>query len=413
MQRLQNTPSMSGAGTGQRSDYSAAITQAKAQLAELQAQAAPTKAAFLAMSGTLRDQLGPAFDDVQRKAEKFNGANFDDFVKSLDSATRSAINNLQNLRSVFNEGLSSLQGMTGSFTKQAEDYGANNATKAYNEVRRRALAIYKTSAPESAKNEDIQRLVAEGAAAIKAGRALDALTASKKSNHSASQQAYESLRNSQEAQLVSLQQELDGSAKLSAAQRELNQMLAGGDKAFRALSGAQQADAIARQRSIVATTQAVKLQKEENDATQSAIVLKRQLAEMTQQQAQQNARQIEGVGHGQQWNEQRRGIEQIQDAYAQMRKQADRAYEADKRNGVDATVAEQKHAQAIGASILAEQQAMAQQQQFYADMTSAQGDWKNGAIAAMEDWRDAAANVSGQVADMVTNAANNMTDAFV
>ncbi len=127
LQALQNTPSLAGAGTGLRNDYSSQIARAKEQLAQLQAQAAPSKAAFLAMSATLRDQLGPAFDDVKAKAEKVNDQDFDKFIASLDAATRKAISNADQLRSAFAQGFNSLQSMADSFNKQAEDYAKTNA----------------------------------------------------------------------------------------------------------------------------------------------------------------------------------------------------------------------------------------------------------------------------------------------
>lgn len=48
----------------------------------------------------------------------------------------------------------------------------------------------------------------------------------------------------------------------------------------------------------------------------------------------------------------------------------------------------------------------------YADMTAAQGDWRNGVRSALENWKDNARNYASQVSSILTNSLNGATDAL-
>lgn len=250
---------------------------------------------------------------------------------------------------------------------------------------------------------------------VRSGEVLKAHIKAQKGSVAAAKQqaaAYASIQNSQDAQIQSLNAELASSTKASSAQKKLNLMLAGGSSQFRKLSKAEQAETIAKQRQIVALTKQKKAQDEAKESARSFAVLHRQLAEMSDRQAASNARMIDAVGHGSQWNQRQQAIESIRGSYERMRKEADRAYAADKRNGVDATIAEQKHARAIGASILAEQQAVAAQRNAYAALDAERLNVAKGWHGAIEDIRDSWSDAASQMRDVTTSAFNGMADSI-
>jgi lambda family phage tail tape measure protein len=130
------------------------------------------------------------------------------------------------------------------------------------------------------------------------------------------------------------------------------------------------------------------------------------LARISQQYNDQREDTLAGIGHGQKYAEEAAGMRDIQRQYDALMARAGH----DLTKG---TISQGTYDQEVAQYEAALDQQLSDQQEFYRQRDVMQGDWKNGAIAAMEDWRDAAANTSSQVADMVTDAANNMTDAFV
>ena len=305
-----------------------------------------------------------------------------------------------------------MQADTKNLTDQVATSGMSEVQKQQYALQQGIAKIRAQNLTPAASASQINDLTASAAPAIQAAAQKDAQDAAKKAAQEATtalnrqSEAYATLTNSQNAQLQSLHDQIDGGEKLSAAQRELNQMLAGGDKAFRALSGAQQADGIARQRSIVALTQQTAAMADAKKQAEALAIVQDNLARISQQYSQQREDSLAGIGHGQKYAEEAAGMRDIQRQYDALMARAGH----DLTKG---TISQGTYDQEVAQYKAALDQQLADQQEFYRQRDVMQGDWKNGAIAAMEDWRDAAANVSGQVADMVTNAANNMTDAFV
>ena len=57
----------------------------------------------------------------------------------------------------------------------------------------------------------------------------------------------------------------------------------------------------------------------------------------------------------------------------------------------------------IAAEQNALQQRLANQKQYYGEVTAMQSDWANGAISAMQNWADQGANVAGMTASAFTD----------
>jgi lambda family phage tail tape measure protein len=150
----------------------------------------------------------------------------------------------------------------------------------------------------------------------------------------------------------------------------------------------------------------------QRDAEKSLLDLDRQLAEQRQQQDRDNARVVEGVGHGSQWNAEREGIESIQDAYRKQREEADKAYESAKLQKGASVILDEQHALALGKIIIAEHEAIAAQDAFYANEKKKQADWHNGVNAAIEDFMTTQQNVAQQAQDFTNTFLNDGSGAL-
>lgn len=156
-----------------------------------------------------------------------------------------------------------------------------------------------------------------------------------------------------------------------------------------------------------------KMMRQKEDIAARAASMQRQFNDMAKEQARDIARQNEGLSHGSKWNEQQSQIDAIADKYDRMRRSAEEAFRAAKSRGDDATVAQQALNAAIAQSTIEEEAAKAAARKGFAERDALQANWVTGAQRAMEDYRDRAKDTASQVADLFTNAATNMTDAFV
>ncbi len=259
-------------------------------------------------------------------------------------------------------------------------------------------------------------LVKEGAAAIRAAAAYDALTKSQQPAASAVnklQDGYESLAKRLRDNIANSDSILNGTDKLTVAQKlqrdvthalthdlkKLDDTRKDGLQAMAAESKAKEADA--------------KMMRQKQDIAERAASMQRQFAQMAQEQARDIARQNEGLSHGSKWNEQQSQIDAIADKYDRMRRSAEEAFRAAKSRGDDATVAQQALNAAIAQSTIEEEAAKAAARKGFAERDALQANWVTGAQRAMEDYRDRAKDTASQVADLFTNAATNMTDALV
>jgi len=118
--------------------------------------------------------------------------------------------------------------------------------------------------------------------------------------------------------------------------------------------------------------------------------------------------QVQGVSMGDKEVQQQQELLAIQQQYEQKQAQLDKEHADHSRGMTDEQYAEES------AALKAHYQAdIALTKQHYQEMDAAQSNWLNGAKAALANFQDSAANISGQTATLFSNAFSGMTDALV
>ena len=218
--------------------------------------------------------------------------------------------------------------------------------------------------------------------------------------------------------LLTLKEQRDGTAGASEAQKTLNRMTEGAIPEFNKMTAAKKADVIATQKQIVAEQQAFDLQSLKIDAARKLADLDRELAREQAERAQKNASEVEGVGHGSQWNAERQALDAVTAATRQKMGAENTAYRqaidlGRKRNmtAAERKVLDETHLQMLGRIQLGSAVAAQQTVEQFAAMKAAQSDWARGAQAALEDYQTSAANVATATHDLFSTALNGMSDA--
>lgn len=341
------------------------------------------------------------------------------------------------------QGLASLPDAFGNLVAQATD--ASKAFHAYTaEAEAAAAASLKTVQKHGKSNEGLaqvrldtlkasdawknmtadQQKAAEQSEQTEAalGRATDALSNKVKAHKThvdAAAEAYKNLSNAQEGQLATLRGQLAGTDGYSEAQKALNLMLAGGSSEFRKMTAANQANVIATQRQILADTQAVSLMNLKIDGARKLADMDRELAREQEDRARASASQVEGVGHGSQWNAERQAIDAVTTATRQKMDAEGAAYRqaidlADKQNK---TAAERKqidedHLAMIGKIQAAGALSAKQVQDDFDAMKAAQSSWENGLHAGIEDFMTQQQNNAAAGKKMIDDLTGGFTTAF-
>lgn len=336
--------------------------------------------------------LPSAFADFIPQAIEASKA-FDAYTKSADASSAAALKSIQN-HSKSNEGLAQVR------------YNLLTTSAAYKNM--------------TADQKAAAKATFEADAAL--GRGLDALsnkTKTHKEKVDAAAQAYLNLKNAQEGEAATLRGQLAGTDGYSAAQKALNVMLAGGTAEFRKLTEARQAEIIANQKGLVALQADV-------DKRNLAIASARQLADLDRQLAdeqadrdRQAARQVEGVGHGAQWNAERAALEALTDETRKKMAAEDAAYraavdQATIRGNLGAVQAQldETHLQMIGKIQIAGSLAAESAQADFEKMRAAQADWSAGLHAGIENFVTEQQNNAKQAEQMVGDFTTGFAGAF-
>lgn len=400
-------------------ELDAKIAHAQSTMNDLTAASSKTQQELAAeLAPVIANQAGPAFGYL---SEKIVGAsNAYEAMKALINAPAdfsSLIAQATDASKAFKAYIAESEAAAGASLKSVQKHGKSNEGLA--QVRLDTLKASEAWRNMTAAEREAAEQQEQTEAAL--GRATDAL-AHKVTAHKATvdkaAEAYANLKNAQEGELTTLREQLAGTDGYSSAQKALNVMLAGGTSEFRKMKAAKQADVIATQKQIVAMQLDVDKRNLQIASARQLADLDRQIAEEQADRTRKNAAQVEGVGHGSQWNAERQAIDAVTDA---TRKQI-AAEDARYRQAVDnATIAgtigalqgqlDETHLQMLGkitaAGALDKQQTIDQ----FAAMKAAQSDWARGAQAALEDYQTSAANVATATHDLFSTALNGMSDA--
>lgn len=143
------------------------------------------------------------------------------------------------------------------------------------------------------------------------------------------------------------------------------------------------------------------------DARQQAEGMNVRIADAAQARSEQFARQLDAFGLGKRANEQVNAAKSIYREFERMRTDWNKSMT--KRGLVGSDLYNEELAK-INAS---EQEALKQLGVYYDELATKQADWKNGAMSALADYRDSAANVAASAERLFSNGFQSMEDAVV
>lgn len=329
--------------------------------------------------------LPSAFADFIPQAIEASKA-FDAYTKSADASSAAALKSIQN-HGKSNEGLAQVR------------YNLLTTSAAYKNM--------------TADQKAAAKATFEADAAL--GRGLDALsnkTKTHKEKVDAAAEAYKSLISQINSRIEQDKQAAAATSTLTEAQKLQIKVQEEFKVGKTKLTAADQERAKQLLATAVAQSLVTRATLQQREADKALLDLSRQLAEQAQQQALTNARLLEGIGHGSQWNEQRAGIEAIQDAYRRQRIEADKAYEAAKLQQGASIILDTQHAQALGKITAAEQEAILAQEEFYAAQQAGYADWNAGFQRGIENFMTEQQNNAKQAEQMVGDFTTGFAGAF-
>lgn len=329
--------------------------------------------------------LPSAFADFIPQATEASKA-FDAYTKSADASSAAALKSIQN-HGKSNEGLAQVR------------YNLLITSAAYKNM--------------TADQKAAAKATFEADAAL--GRGLDALsnkTKTHKEKVDAAAEAYKSLISQINSRIEQDKQAAAATSTLTEAQKLQIKVQEEFKVGKTKLTAADQERAKQLLATAVAQSLVTRATLQQREADKALLDLSRQLAEQAQQQALTNARLLEGIGHGSQWNEQRAGIEAIQDAYRRQRIEADKAYEAAKLQQGASIILDTQHAQALGKITAAEQEAILAQEEFYAAQRAGYADWNAGFQRGIENFMTEQQNNAKQAEQMVSDFTTGFAGAF-
>lgn len=400
------------------------IEQLTTRIKELEAELPPAQQATGALSDELRARLTPAVDGLKKAiAAVKNGGGLVDFIRNLASPQdiASGIKDIEHAQQLANSALGAMSTLGDKARKDLLTKGKSRVDQLNAEL---AVATSNIRAQRLSAEKEAESLAAaqaEYAKQLPDARKADIADNAKKTASGINQaaNAYTNLKNAQEGQLATLRGQLAGTDGYSEAQKALNVMLAGGTSEFRKMTTAKQADVIATQKQIVAMQLDVDKRNLQIASARQLADLDRQIAEEQADRARKNAAQVEGVGHGSEWNAERQAIDEVTDA---TRKQIaaesaryDSAIEDAKNSGKLGALQKQlddDHLQRLGKITAAGALDAKSTQDNFDAMKAAQADWSKGAQAALEDIQSSAADAAGAAKTLFTDSFNSAADAL-
>lgn len=125
------------------------------------------------------------------------------------------------------------------------------------------------------------------------------------------------------------------------------------------------------------------------------------------------AAQLAGIGMGVRNRDFQAALSQIEERYQSQRRDLQNQRALAEMQGTFGPEAERQYNEQLAIINEFQQKALASYQDYYAAITQAQSDWKNGASEAMRNYFDESRDVANQTEQLFTNAFKGMEDAFV
>lgn len=244
---------------------------------------------------------------------------------------------------------------------------------------------------------------------------LDAYEASKKNRSAlnAEENQYKSLMATINSRIAQDKEQMLDQTSLTAAEKLQIKTLEEFKEGHTRLSKAEQDRVRSLLAVAVAQGKATRDAELQRNAEKQLADTHRQLNEQLEAQRRTNERQLQGADQSDLWNEQRKGIEAIQDQYRQQRLEADKAYETEKLHKGESVILDQQHLDTLQAITKAEHDAIAAQQDFYSQQASQNADWSVGYRRAVNQFQADQRNQAA-IAQNLTNATlNELNNEFV
>lgn len=397
------------------------------KLRSMQADMAPAQQALANMGDELSRRLGPSFDEVREKARTMNEADFSKFENNLSVMTKSAIGNLSELSQHIVGVVGKLPQTIVDMQRKARDAGLSAGQKAKNHLLDLVEDGRKTNQGADYYDMITRNAQSYVSAAVKEEAADKAVAEGKKAKAAATREANQAERDAQafartkEAALAKqdeLNLELITGKNLTESKKDLikfeHLLATTKNETLKAHAGEVRAileenikiedNVRAKERAIEAEMRYAQVIRQVNDYLESRRI--------------KSQREIEGIQSGGNTAELNSRLNEISDEFRNERKQIDETYRQDlnklplddfrARNDL-----EREYRRELGATVIAETQAVAQEKELFAQKLAAQQDWKNGAKAAFEDYIAAAGDVAGQTRKFVGDTMQGLENLIV
>lgn len=382
------------------------LDKLRQQLADLEAVSGPAERKLADLRGVMADQMRPAVADLSKEFEGAGSA-WDKFMVALGASGQldDAKAKIIAAQTAVSAKIAELEGSTAK-AKLANDTFGQSGSQSLATEHRQFVEQNKAAGEALLSQADAAFKGAEAEA-----RRREALEAGKKAADRAASAAasaarqYENLLEAARGHGAELDAQAAGTDKLTTSEKLLastkTDLLDKRNGEYRAILQAN-----------AAKERAIRVTEQEHAADLRSIALKEQLQARIDRQTEQNQIDALGVGHGSQFTQQLQEELRIRQEYDRQRRQYDK--EAGRLDpGAAGAIGTDKYNVDLAAMMVAQQQELAIYRAGVQQRLDAEAEWKNGAIRAMEDWSAAAANNADLAAGVITNAATNMTNAFV
>ncbi|MGE7136223.1 phage tail tape measure protein [Luteibacter sp. NPDC031894] len=386
------------------------------RIQKLQSQLGPASAAVDALGNKMSGVLAPSIGDVKNAlAELANGKSLLDVVFDLSSGADKGIASADAALASLRAGLQTFQTGAKELTDKAATDGMNNAQKAAYQYQQRLKDVAKLPAGQQAGARST--LDQDYAPYLEAAKRLDAADAAKKAATEATNQARQwkqqadSLNQSLLQTHNELQAQLGVTRQLTPAEKTLQDILGGTNDAYNHASAALKARMLAQAQANAEDAKSIELEKQKAAALARSTALQDQLAARIQRQNEANAIATASVGHGRELTQQLQDELRIRQEYDRQRQQYDK--EAGRlAPGTAGSVGSDAYNSDIARMQASQLQELAIYRAGVQQRLEAEGDWRNGAIAALEDYASSANDIAGQTQQAFSNAFSGLEDAL-
>lgn len=383
----------------------------------LRAQIDPAASAVDALGNKLSGALAPSIDSVKRALDQLSsGKSLMDVVFDLSSGADNGIAAADAALASVRASYQKFQTEAKTLSDKAATEGMTNVQRIQYEYRQALAQIDKL--PVGSQSTERGQLTSTYALAVQSASQKDAADAAKKAASEAAskarewQQQADNLNQSLLRTHDELDAQLDSTQKLTPAEKLLQDIVGGTNDAYNHATKALQQKMLAQAQANAELSKSVVLQQQETAAAARTAALNEQLASRIQRQTEASQIEVAGVGHGSEITQQLQDELRIRQEYDRQRQQYDR--EAGRLpKGSPGSVGSGQYDADIAKMMASQQQELAIYRAGAQARLEAEQDWRNGAVAALEDYQSSANDIAGQTRQAFSDAFSGLEDALV